>query len=154
MQFARTHGLLARDVMTAPVISVGPDATAVHCAALMERHGIKRLPVLRDDILVGIVSRADLLRAVSVPASQWDATDDHSDAHIALTIRRAMREQPWSGGIYIFASVTEGVATLDGFVRSESVRRGLVALVSEVAGVRRVEDHMEQAPAILPGEMF
>jgi CBS domain-containing protein len=154
VQFARTHGLLARDVMTSPVISVEPDATAEHCAALMERHGIKRLPVLRGDVLMGVVSRSDLLRAVSVPASQGDATDDRSDAHIALTIRRTMGDQPWSGAIYTFASVTDGVATLDGFVRSQSVRRGLVALVAEVPGVRRVDDHMEQAPIILPGEMI
>jgi CBS domain-containing protein len=152
--YARTHGLLARDVMTTPVISVGPEATAEHCAAIMERHGIKRLPVLRDDILVGVVSRADLLRAVSVPPSLGDAADDYSDAHIAAVVRNAIRDQPWSGSLYTFASVAEGVATLDGFVRSEAVRRGLIALVAEVPGVQRVEDHMELAPTIMPGELF
>jgi CBS-domain-containing membrane protein len=152
--YARTHGLLARDVMTAPVISVGPETAAEHCAALMEQHGIKRLPVLSDGVLVGVVSRAGLLRAVSVPPAQGDATDDLSDAHIAAAIRHAMRDQPWSGSLYTFASVADGVATLDGFVRSDDIRRGLIALVAGMPGVRRVEDHMEQAPAILPGEIF
>jgi CBS domain-containing protein len=152
--YARTHGLAARDVMTTPVISVGADVSAEHCAALMEQHGIKRLPVVRDGLLVGVISRADLLRAVSVPPAQGDATDDHSDAHITAAIRYAMRDQPWSGSLYTFASVVKGVATLEGFVRSEDVRHGLVALVAEVPGVQRVEDHMELAPTIMPGELF
>jgi CBS domain-containing protein len=152
--YARTHGLLAHDLMTTPVISVGPDATAQHCAALMERHGIKRLPVLRDGVLVGVISRADLLRAVSVPAAQGDATDDRSDTHIAAAVRHGMRDQPWSASLYTFASVTDGVATLDGYVRSDDVRGGLASLVAGVPGVRRMEDHMVQAPAILPGEII
>jgi CBS domain-containing protein len=152
--YARTHGLLARDVMTAPVISVGPEATAEHCAALMEQHGIKRLPVLRNGVLAGVVSRADLLRAVSTPPELGDATDDFSDLHIACVIRNVMRDQPWSGSLYTFASIKEGVATLDGFVRSDDIRRGLTALVAGVPGVQRVVDHMEKAPAILPGEIF
>jgi CBS domain-containing protein len=152
--YARTHGLLARDVMTAPVISIGPEATAEQCAALMERHGIKRLPVLRDDVLVGVVSRADLLRAVSVPPTVDNTADDLSDAHTATAIRHVMRDQPWSSSLYTFATVRDGVVGLDGFVRSEDIRRGLTALVAGVPGVRRVEDHMQKAPAVLPGEIF
>jgi CBS domain-containing protein len=151
--YARTHGLLARDVMTTPVISVEPEATAEHCAALMERHGIKRLPVLHDGVLVGVISRADLLRAVSAPSAQGNTTDDLSDARTAAAVRKAMRDQPWSGSLYTFVSVTDGVATLDGFVR-EDIRRGLTVLVSGVPGVRRVEDHMEKAPIILAGELI
>jgi CBS domain-containing protein len=152
--YARTQGLLAHDVMTTPVISVGPEATAQLCAALMERHGIKRLPVLRDGVLVGVVSRADLLHAVSVPPAPGDVADDLSDSHVAGAIRRAIRDQPWSGSLYTFASVTDGVATLDGFVQSDDVRRGLNALVAGVPGVQRVADRMERAPAILLGEIF
>ncbi|MDB5369156.1 MAG: hypothetical protein JWP20_714 [Roseomonas sp.] len=152
--YARTHGLVARDVMTAPVISVGPEASAEHCAALMERHGIKRLPVLRDGVLVGVVSRADLLRAISAPPVSQDTTDEVSDAHTGAIVRAAMRDQPWSNSLYIFAAVKDGVATLDGFVRSDEIRHGLRVLVAGVPGVRRVEDRMERAPAMLPGEIF
>lgn len=149
--YARTHGLLARDVMTSPVISVDTDATAAHCAALMEQHRIKRLPVLRNGMLVGVVSRADLLRAVCATAAADDPT---ADAHIAGAINLAMREQQWSSSLYTFASVTDGVATLDGFVRSDDVRQGVNAIVANVPGVRRVSDHMQKSPLVLPGEVF
>src|SRR5579872_851624 len=64
--FTRTHGRKVADVMTHDLISVDADSSLEEIVALMEEHRIKRVPVLQGDRMVGVVSRADLLRALSV----------------------------------------------------------------------------------------
>lgn len=149
-RYARTHGVLAKDIMTTTLVTVDPDATAAHCAQLMERHRIKRLPVLRDGRLVGVVSRADLLRAVLVPPGRVGEGSSR-DAVIYDALRREMREQPWTNSVYVFADVNDGVVTLHGFVRSDEVRRAMRVLAERIEGVRRVEDRLEPPPFIMVG---
>ena len=71
--FTRTHGRKVADVMTQDVISVGAKSPLEEIVALMEEHRIKRVPVLEDDRVVGVVSRADLLRALAVAAREHAA---------------------------------------------------------------------------------
>ena len=67
--YVKPHGISVRDVVTSPAISVGRSTPLHEVACLLERHRIKRVPVLGAGKLVGIVSRADLVRRVaSVPA--------------------------------------------------------------------------------------
>jgi len=152
-RYARTHGLLAQDLMTTQLVTVDPDATAAHCARLMEEHRIKRLPVLRDGRLVGLVSRADLLRAVLLPPDRVGEGASR-DAVIREALRREMREQPWTNSVYVFADVNDGVVTLHGFIRSDEVRRAMRVLAERIEGVRRVEDRLEPPPVILVGEVL
>src|SRR6516164_9084416 len=63
-EFVKAHGRKAKDVMTRRVISVDPDTSLQEIANLLEKHGIKRVPVLKDGRLVGIVSRANLVQAL------------------------------------------------------------------------------------------
>lgn len=151
--YARTHGMVAQDVMTRNVISVGPDSTAEHCAQLMEEHGIKRLPVITDGRLVGVVSRADLLKAMLEPPARI-GTSNATDAAIRIALREEIRKQPWAGSLYAVNRVEEGVVTLYGYVRSDSIRRGLCVLAGRIAGVVRVDDQMIDAPPFLPGEFI
>jgi CBS domain-containing protein len=151
-RYARTHGLEARDVMTGEVVTAEPDATAEHCAHLMEERRVKRLPVVRDGRLAGVVSRADLLRAVLEPPARIGTEAQAHDDRIRAALRKEMRAQPWAGSLYTFADVKDGVVTLHGFVRSDELRCGLRVLAARVAGVERVEDRMEDAPLPLPGE--
>lgn len=149
-RYARTHGLTAKDIMTTELVTVDPDATAAHCAKLMEEHRIKRLPVLSDGRLVGIVSRADLLRAVLSPPARADAGASR-DAVIYEALRREMREQSWANSAYVFADVKDGVVTLHGFIRSDEVRRALRVLAERIEGVSRVEDRLEPSPVLMYG---
>jgi CBS domain-containing protein len=89
-RFAKAHGACARDVMSAELVSVPEDASAERIAHLMETHGIRRVLVLAGKRLVGIVSRADLLRAVlrSVPSPQRNV----DDGAILRSVIAAMRE--------------------------------------------------------------
>jgi CBS domain-containing protein len=153
-QYARTHGKEAQDVMTRDVVSVDPDATAERCAHLMEERHVKRLPVVDGGgRLVGVVSRADLLRAVLEPPAKLGVEGaPERDARIRAALRKEMRQQqPWAGSLYTFADVENGVVTLHGFVRSDEVRRGLRVLAERIEGVERVEDRMADAPSPLPG---
>lgn len=154
-RFAKAHGATARDVMTADLATVAEDATAEEIARLMERRGIRRVLVLRDGALVGLVSRADLLRAVLAPptaAAGNDAAGDDGtgdDAAILRAVFAAMREQPWTSAFWTFPSVSGGVVTWYGYARSDAVRHGLHALAGTVPGVRQVVDKTEPMPAIL-----
>ncbi|SHK30667.1 BON domain-containing protein [Roseomonas rosea] len=152
--YARTHGMEARDIMTTSVITAGPDATAEECAQLMERHGIKRLPVLSEGRLAGIVSRADLLVGVLEPPERVGTPEHSRDARIRQALRAEMREQPWAQSLYVFADVKDGVVTLHGYAKSEEMRRGLRVLASRVEGVERVEDKLEVVSVPLPGEVI
>lgn len=153
VQYARTHGLEAQDIMTRDLVTVGPDATGEHCAHLMEERRIKRLPVVEDGRLIGIIARADLLGALLTPPEKLGSGAEQRDAGIRTALRREMRSQAWADSLYIFADVRDGVVTLHGFVRSDAVRRALRVLASRVEGVVRVDDRLEDAPIPLPGDI-
>ncbi len=71
--YARSRGRQAADVMTRDVVTVGEDATLPEIVALLERHRIKRVPVVRDGKVIGIVSRANLLQGLASRAVAAEA---------------------------------------------------------------------------------
>lgn len=149
-RYARTHGMVAADVMTpAPLAAVTEDATAAEVAQLMEERRVRRVPVLREGKLVGLVSRADLLRAVVGGGTGNGQSRD--DARIAQDVRARIRKEPWTDSYWSSTSVKDGVVTLHGFVRSDEVRRGLRVLAAGVPGVQRVVDQMEILPSYVYG---
>ena len=149
-QYARTHGMAAQDIMTSAVVTVKPDATVEHCAHLMEERRIKRLPVIEDGRLVGVVSRADLLRAVLEPPARIAAAVQPRDARIRAALRAEMLDQPWVSVLHSFADVRDGVITLHGSVPSEAMRRGLHVLATRIEDVERIDDQLVIAPMLLP----
>jgi CBS domain-containing protein len=153
-RFARAHGRRACDVMTTDLATVDEDAPVERVANLLEQRRVRRVPVVRDGRLVGIVSRADLLRAVRAPADERpagerpaaEATDD-ARIHRALLAR--MREHPWVDPYFTFADVGDGVVTLHGFCRSEEVKRALRVLAEGVPGVKEVRMDFAPTPPFL-----
>jgi CBS domain-containing protein len=92
--YLKDHGRLACDVMTRSIISVTPDTTLPEIARLLEARRIKRVPVLREGELVGIVSRADLLRAFALrPAA--DASADDRELREGLTVEVEQAGLDW-----------------------------------------------------------
>jgi len=151
-QFRKAHGATARDVMTAELVSVGETAGADEIARLMEQHGIRRVPVLKDGKLVGLVSRADLLRAIlrSETAPAAAATDDTA---IQRALASTMREQPWTDTYWVYPGVKDGVVTFYGYARSGAMREGLAVLARGVPGVKAVKDEMSDMPLILRAQL-
>lgn len=145
-RYARTHGARAAEVMTSEVVSVPESTTASHIAHLMEERGIRRVLVVKDGRLRGIVSRADLLRAlVSPPAEIADLSDDR----IRRAVLAAMRKQPWADTFYTLVEVKDGVVEFHGFMRSEAVQRALRVLAGTIPGVKGVVDLTEPLPVHL-----
>jgi CBS domain-containing protein len=142
-QYARAHGATARDVMTHTVVTASEGMSAEHAAHLMEEHRVRRLPVIQDGMLLGIVSRADLLRALLRPAEGVDTSDEA----IRAAIESAMARLPWAEAPFAFLDVKDGVVTLHGFCRSAELRQGLVALAGNTPGVTQVRDAMVQRTA-------
>jgi CBS domain-containing protein len=145
-RYARTHGVTARDLMTAQLVAVDPDALASHVAHLMEERGIRRVLVTQEGRLKGIVSRADLLRAlVAPPVEQGELSDDR----IRRAVLAAMKKEPWADTFYTMVEVHDGVVEFHGFSRSAAVQRGLRVLAENVPGVKSVVDHTQPMPAYL-----
>lgn len=148
--YARTRGGRARDLMSTDLATASEEDALDSVAAQFEQRGIRRVPVLRDGKLVGIVSRADLMRALTAPPERRaDAAPD--DARIRREVIGRMREQPWVDAHFVFAEVEDGVVTLHGFCRSDEVKRGLRVLAEGVAGVKAVRLDLAPTPPFLLG---
>lgn len=149
-EFTQAHGRHARDVMSRHVVTIAADATLADAADMLDSHRIKRMPVVRDGKLVGMLTRGDLVRALAEAEDRTPAgTIDDADIHAALYQR--LRREPWLRATLIAANVDDGVVQLRGFVESSEQRRALKALAEEVDGVKRVEDHLTVGLPILHG---
>jgi CBS-domain-containing membrane protein len=126
--------------MTRDVVSVAEDTPLTEVVRLMERHRIKRVPILRDGALIGIVSRADLLRAIRrllVAEPKTAAGDETIRQHVLAELARA----PWAPhGLTV--DVANGVVTLEGVILDERMRRALRVAVENVPGVKAVADRI------------
>ncbi|WP_270937488.1 CBS domain-containing protein [Falsiroseomonas oryzae] len=145
-RYARTHGVTAADVMTTAPIAVDPDTLASAVAHLMEDKGIRRVLVTQDGRLKGIVSRADLLRALVGPAPEQG---EFSDDRVRRAVLAAMKKEPWADTFYTMVEVKDGVVEFHGFSRSAAVQRGLKVLAENVPGVKGVVDNTQPMPAYL-----
>jgi len=145
-RYARTHGVTARDVMTSDVVTVDPDTLASAVAHVMEDRSIRRVLVTQEGRLKGIVSRADLLRALVVPP---EPPGELSDERIRRAVLAAMKKEPWADTFYTMVEVTAGVVQFHGFSRTAAVQRGLRVLAENVPGVKSVVDNTQPMPAYL-----
>jgi len=129
----KAHGTTARELMTAPAVTIGPEATIVEAANALERRGVKRLPVVdAAGSLVGIVSRADLVKVFTRP-------DEEIGEEIRTdVVERALLLPP----VAITVEVTDGRVTLRGSVERRSEAVLAAALARRVDGVVHLADHI------------
>ncbi len=138
-EFAKSHGKRVADLMSENVISVSEDAPLNEIAALLERNRIKRVPVVRDGRLVGIVSRGNLIQVLASAAVTAKKVSEESRS-IREEVLSRLRDQPWTdfgGGNVV---VKDGEVHLWGLVGSEAERKALVVLAEGVPGVTKVVD--------------
>jgi CBS domain-containing protein len=138
--FVREHGRKAGEVMTPNPFFVEEETTLEDIVQLMEKNNIKRLPVMKGDVLVGIVSRADLLRIFASMAHEVpDPTAD--DRHIRERIIRAVDEAPWRP-IGFDVTARNGIVHLHGVVTDERSRQAAIVAAENISGVKQVHDHL------------
>ena len=138
--YIKSHASRARDVMTRDVVSVDPDTELAEIATLLEKRRIKRVPVLSEGDLVGIVSRANLVQAIATarPTSSRVAPVDSA---IRGRLLAELGHQSWWAGPNSQVIVRDGVVHYWGVARSDSEREAARVAAENVPGVRGVEDH-------------
>ena len=140
--YVKSHSWKVSDVMTSDPIVVDEETPLARTAALMAERGIKRVPVMRGEHLVGIVSRADLLRILI--AAKFDATAPGDDA-IRRSILTRLREDAGINGDELTLTVADGLVHISGAVSSHSERDAVRVVAEGVRGVKGVFDHLSLA---------
>jgi CBS domain-containing protein len=142
-EYIKSHAAHVRDVMTKKVVTVTEETPVSEIATLLEEKRIKRVPVVRDGRVVGIVSRADLLRGIATAKIDQTAPGDKA---IRAAIVKRLREEAGVRDWLMNVTVSEGIVHMWGGVRSEAERRAARVAAETVSGVRAVEDHLTVVP--------
>jgi CBS domain-containing protein len=138
--FVHERGRKVGEIMTLDPCTVTEDATLEDVVSLMEQNNAKRLPVMRGDQLVGIVTRSNLLQAVAELAREVPdptADDDHIRNHIITSIEKT----DW-GPFGLGVIVRNGNVHLSGVITNERSRQAAIVAAENVSGVRKVHDHL------------
>jgi len=138
--YVQAHGRKVADVMTRDPVTVTEDTSLQDLVAAMEAHHVKRLLVTRDGRLCGIVTRANLLRAVSDLAR--DITGPTAgDEEVRARLMKTLSEADWRpAGLQV--TVRDGVAHLHGIIIDERARRAAIVAAENTPGVKAVHDHL------------
>jgi CBS domain-containing protein len=147
-EYVKSHGLRARDIMTRFVVSVPQNESLGEVADVLDSHRIRQVPVVSKGRIVGMISRADIVRKLAeTKAAASDARLDNGALQKAIWDQ--IKAQPWLRSALVNLSVQDGVVELWGAVDSSEQRQALRVLVEGVNGVRRVEDHVSLLPTVV-----
>jgi CBS domain-containing protein len=138
--FVHEHGRKVAEVMTRSPLTITEDTGLAEIVELMEKNNVKRLPVVRGESVVGIVSRANLLQAVaSLGREVPDPTAD--DDHIRRRIIDALEKNDWCPfGLNVV--VRNGIVHLSGVITEERARAAAIVAAETIEGVKKVHDHL------------
>ncbi len=139
IDYVQAHGRRVSEIMTDRPIGVYEHAPVAEIVDLMEKKHVKRLPVLRDDKVVGVVSRADVIRGL---AQQQIVTAPKTDAEIRNRILAELRAQKWAPVGLIGVGVDHGEVTLSGAILDEREREAVRVVVENTPGVTKLHDHL------------
>lgn len=143
LAFIRRSSWKVGDAMSRNPITIDEDTSLAHVSRLMQEHGIKRVPVARNGELVGIVSRADLLKAIVLSDIDDMAAGDEA---LRRSIVVRLGEDTGLDGFDLKVTVSEGIVHLWGDVTTEECRRAACVVAENVRGVRGVVEHFSQPP--------
>jgi CBS domain-containing protein len=147
-EYLKAKGSTVGDVMTRAVICVDPRTPIGTIAAIFERHGIKRVPVVEGGRLIGIVSRVDLVRTLAERSG--GAAPSATDAEIVQELTARLDREPWAEPAGVMVKSDGGVVALWGIVESERERAATVALARNVPGVKQVQNFLSVRSHVLP----
>lgn len=140
-EYAHAHGRKVSDIMTKEPVTISEDTALDETVALMEKHQIRRLPVMKNGRVIGIVSRSNLLHALAnlVVDSPRSGVGDYT---IRDRILHAYSQQNWAaiGGLDVI--VRDGVVDVWGIILDDRQRSAIIVLAENVPGVKIVRDHL------------
>lgn len=140
--YIKSHALCVRDVMSKNVITVTEDTAVADIPAILEKHHIKRVPVMRGDTVVGIVSRANLIQRLAASSAAPLPPAIADDAGIRARFTGALAAEPWSRHLTnCNVTVNNGVVEFWGVYAEQAERDAMRVMAEGIAGVNRVDDH-------------
>ncbi len=145
-EFVKSHSRKVTDVMKRDVITASPDDSVADVAARLERHCIKRVPIVKDGRIVGIVSRANLLQGLAslkdkIPQTRPD------DCAIRGQVMAKLDKATWTRPALLSVTVQDGTVGLWGIVDSSSEKKAVHVLAEVTPGVRGVTNNLMIRPA-------
>ena len=143
-EYVKAHARKVADVMTRQVISASPDSPLSEIASLLEKNSIKRVPIVKDGYLVGIVSRANLIQAVASGRKELDIPV--SDTVIRDKILAGLKAEGWAHTGLLNVTVNNGVVDIWGITGSDAERKAIRVAAELVPGVCAVNDNMIKRP--------
>ena len=142
--YAQAHARKVADVMVRHVIMAAPDTPLHEIAALLEKNSIKRVPIVKDGQLVGIVSRANLIQAVA--STRKEEEIPLLDSAIREKLLEQLKQQGWARTSLLNVTVNGGIVDLWGFTRSEAERKAIRIAAEGTPGVSAVHDNLVTRP--------
>jgi CBS domain-containing protein len=157
VEYAHSHGRKVREVMTTEVRSVTEDASLADIVDVMEKYHVKRVPVMRDKYIIGIISRSNVMRAVARKGRQTvEVGASADDAKIRRELAELLDKQRWAPTGTINVRVSDGTVTFTGAIYDDRERDALRVAAENIVGVKDVIDEMlwidpgSGYPAVLP----
>jgi len=140
-KYTHTHARRVGEVMTRDVVTVAEDATLDEAVELMERHHVRRLPVVKNGVMTGILSRVDLLHAF-IAGSPQEPEPPLSAADIEKRLQTELGQHPWLPRGSVHAVIDNGVVTLTGIIGDDRQRTALHVAIENIPGVTEIRDNM------------
>ncbi len=139
-EYIKAHSLKIADVMTRNVITAKPDTSLTEIARAMDQNRIKRIPIVLNGQIVGVVSRSDLVRAIARGGIRLEIP--LSDAAIREKLLAHLREQWWAHTDSVNIAINKGIIDVSGTTNSETERKALLVAAECIPGVRGVNDRL------------
>lgn len=138
--YVRAVGVTVGDLMTVPPVAIVPDASLETAAALMSRHATGALPVVANDVCLGLVTRADVLDHLSWPAPAAPGTV--TDTELECLMQEGIQQELWASRHRVTVEAMAGTLRLTGVVASEAERSALIAMARALPAAAGVEDRL------------
>ena len=141
-EYTRSHGRKVNEIMTPDPTAVNEDTPLEEIVKLMEKRQIKRIPVVRGEQVVGIVTRANLVHAVASASREAKPSVESDETVIRSLLLAELGKEKWAPVALINPIVRDGVVELWGTITDERERQALVVAAENVPGVKAVRDHL------------
>ena len=142
-EYTHAHAGKVGEVMTRDLVTIRENASLAEAVELMEKHHVRRLLVVENNVVVGILSRRNLLHAF-VAATPKAPPEPLSDAAIRQQLDAELERQTWIARHAVETTVEDGVVSLQGTVRSKDERQALHVAAENIPGVRQVIDNLQE----------
>jgi CBS domain-containing protein len=140
-EYTQSRARKVGEIMTTDPVTAPEDSPLEDIVALMEKHHIKRVPIVRAGKPVGIISRSDLLHAISTHSAAT-AAPAQSDSAIRESLSTQLTHEKWAPIAMINATVRDGIVDLRGTILDERERQALIVMTENIPGVKTVRDHV------------